>query len=43
MEDLPAEQRYAFEVFERESNEGIIQIPELGNVLRMTNLVITGQ
>ena len=41
MEDLPPEQRFAFEVFERESREGIIEIAELADVLRMTNLVIT--
>ena len=42
MDDLPPEQRFAFEIFERESKEGCIDILELPNILRMTNLVITG-
>ena len=42
MDDLPAEQKYAYEVFERESKDGIIEISQLADALRMTNLVITG-
>ncbi|CAG5095506.1 Oidioi.mRNA.OKI2018_I69.XSR.g14216.t2.cds [Oikopleura dioica] len=39
--DIAPELKAAFEVFEREKKDDVIEISQLGDCLRMTNLVIT--
>jgi hypothetical protein len=39
--DISPELKAAFEVFEREKKDDVIEIAQLGECLRMTNLVIT--
>lgn len=43
MDDQSPEQKFAREIFDRESKDGILELDQLADTLRMTNLVITGQ